>query len=1528
MADASVENMRTQDESLGKEAPRRLRRAASRVEGAFSRSAVTPKGARAYKQAMLLALDTEPSVALRLFDTYDARIPHDLYASAFGDAELPALHALASRDDRVTRTVVFELATRMGCRPLQHEARDGLADLLGGEGDADRLVHWLKRWQDAGLLTPDTLVRALTGHLARASLERDAHVWSGYFHELPERLLPEMFEVRCFLGHGTAAIALADTPARRRRALDCCAASPRLADVRAGLELARAETDGAAERRLHGRVAELFFASGRYGDALPHFRDAGLLVRESACLERLDRFPEALAACPDDRPDDLARLALLCRPGIDGRVADRDFAEAARHVRQAVERLACATPETAEVTQAREELTGLRDAVRMAGREHFARRAERAEPGERPAVLRDWSGFEEGTGDPGAAARRAEEGGDRYRAHRLYREAARFGDAERVLQDEGTEEGRIARAEARADGGDLVGAARLYAETGRTDEAVELFLRGGDTAAAARYLLDRLGDDAIEDPRFAECLRRSGDRDELARHCLRAIDRRGRDTRAVGELRALYRDAALPPLVAARVATALEALDRQGRRPFEERCVAWIARARADVDRRFAGIWGLDLGTTTCAAAIYDTELGRTVPCPWQGHDQFASTLSLDTEGNELVGLHGVEIFAARLVGHVGSAKRKMGTRSVFRIRDRTYRPEEVAARLIHHARVRVEDLLAAHVADRVAELARAELGEIRDEWLLWLADNHDLRVTRRRAILTIPAYFLNNQKNATRHACEIAGVQPVRLIHEPTAACLSAARERRLTGRTVVVDLGAGTLDVSLLDVADNVYDVRQVSGDTAYGGDDFDTVIGQALVRRLEQRGTPVPRTGTARRRLDVAAEYLKIVLSSQEHADYSLLSFADDRDVRLELDTTELARLLAEPLRTLREACTRFRTSLGAQPEHLVLVGGPMLSPLVREVIEDAFGLRRTTLPDPRSAVARGAALQAAALDGRIEDVLLLDVTPLALGIRVREDAGSEEFSELIGANTRIPVAEHKTYTTTEDGQTEVRIEIFNAGLTPRAKIGQFRLAGIPPAPKGVPEIEVTFSIDASCVLDVTARDTGTGRSNSVRISDTTLLPPGEREAMARRREEQVDTQKLRRRLRELADEAEGADTRTPWREFQDRLAAHRPASAPPDAATQRTLTEIFNDSAALEADLTAARGPLGDLTAKARAYLGRAGAEQDPSEGRHLARELRDHLDRLAPQLARLTRWNTVLDAVAGAETDPLLRFRNLHDTGAYARALAWLDEETVPLRWAEDVGRRLHCLAEVGDTAGYRDVLFAGADLLRVPLLDPDRPEPFWAHARSALVRVGVLGARHRDDGDRAGPAGPAGGGDGPPGTGFLISDRLVVTNRHWLVEPGEGRAVVDPGRITVGLETGTVPVRRIHHPPAAYTDLLVLRLNRPVDAPALRLGHGVLVRIGDQVWAVGNVPGTAEPTGPRPGLVDGFESFPEQDLRLYRTGLRLAPPCSGGPLLNAFGEVIGVLALGGGAGGGAFALSVDALAPLLASAGFGAPGEA
>jgi len=119
-----------------------------------------------------------------------------------------------------------------------------------------------------------------------------------------------------------------------------------------------------------------------------------------------------------------------------------------------------------------------------------------------------------------------------------------------------------------------------------------------------------------------------------------------------------------------------------------------------------------------------------------------------------------------------------------------------------------------------------------------------------------------------------------------------------------------------------------------------------------------------------------------------------------------------------------------------------------------------------------------------------------------------------------------------------------------------------------------------------------------------------------------------------------------------------------------------------------------------------------------------------------------------------------------------------------------------------------------------------------------------------------------------------------------------------------------------------------LRLNRPVDAPALRLGHGVLVRIGDQVWAVGNVPGTAEPTGPRPGLVDGFESFPEQDLRLYRTGLRLAPPCSGGPLLNAFGEVIGVLALGGGAGGGAFALSVDALAPLLASAGFGAPGEA
>ncbi|GLY91610.1 Hsp70 family protein [Actinoallomurus iriomotensis] len=1486
------------DESLVG-APRRLRRAVERVEKEFRGSAVTAKGARAYARAMGLALDADPALAVALFASYDARIPGDLYAVAFEPEDRQTLRELTRREDRDTLSTVFELATRLRIEDLRAEALDRLAGVLGREGDANRLVTHLQRWQDLGLLEAATLGRALRGHLTRVSLDRDAPLWSAYLAQVPENLLPESFEVHCFLGHGAEAVRLADTSDRRAKALECCLASRRPADIEAGRELARSLGDEAAARTLSGHLADLLFAAGRYADALPAFQEAGLADRASACLERLGRVTEALTACPADRPDDLARLAGACRRELDERVENRDFLAAARQVQEIIGHLDRAVEATEAVTDRREEMSGLRTAILTAGRRHF-RASARTDGDDDLAVLTEWSRFEEHAGEDGEAARLAEEAGDLYRAYRLYRRAERFGEADRVLRGEDTPEGRTARAEAREAGGDLVGAARLHQEDGRPDAATALFMRAGDFAAAAACLSEWLGEDAIEDPRLAECLRRTGDLEELARRCLRAVDRAGRGGRIADELRAVRDAGALSPSLQAEVSAALDALDLHGRRPFEERATVWVKRARADIDRRFAHIWGLDLGTTTSAAAIYDTEQGRPVLCPWRGHGQFPSTLSLDEDGNELVGLAGEEIFAGRLLGHIGSAKRKMGGKAVFRVRDRTYRPEEVAARLIHHARGMVEDLLAERVRERVADLARAELGEVRDSWLEWLRDNHDLRLARPRAILTIPAYFRNNQKHATRHACEIAGVEPVRLIHEPTAACMMAARERRLDGTVTVVDLGAGTLDVSLLEVGDGVHEVRRTMGDNAYGGNDFDGVVSRHLAEKLEGQGVTVPPSGLARRRLEVAAEYLKIALSGQEQAHYSLVHFVDGRDVTVELSRAELTRLLERPLRTLRDLCTTFAAETEGAPDHLVLVGGPMLSPPVRALVEQVFGRQRTVIQDPRSAVACGAALQAAMLDGKLTDMLLLDVTPLPMGLKVKGDDDRPEFSEVIAANTTIPTRAAESYTTTRDNQTEVEIEIFNGSVSAEAKVGQFRLVGIPPSPKGTPEIEVTFSIDESCVLEVTAQDTKTGNSNSVRISDTTLLSPRELDAMTRRRERQIEGEQVRRRLSELADEAELADPEALWQEFQSRFAAYRPQSVPPDEATQRVMLEIFNGSNDAGTELMLAGGPLRDLAAAARDHLRRPAADDDLDEARHLERRLREGLDRLAEHVGRVTRWNAVLKKLAGTETDPLHRFRNLHDTGAYARALEALDALPHPPEEPEDVERRLRCLAETGDADGYRAALLASAGRLGCAVLDADETGAFLARARRAFVSVTVT----RADGART-----------VTGSGFLVGDRLVVTNRHWLDDPAAEHGLADPARIRVGMETGTNAVRRIALPDSPHLDVAVLRLDEPVEASPLRIGHGELVRVGDRVRA----PGPAGDGSPAllDGVVDGFESFPEQGLRLYRTGLRIGPAGSGGPLLNALGEVVGVLTVGEESGPATFALTVDGLRSLL-----------
>lgn len=1477
------------------------------------------RAVRAYRKALYLALDVEPEAAVELFHAYDARIPTDQRYVVAGPQDERRLATLLENDNLSVVSLVFEVASRSRLGTLQGQASQRLAEQLGQRGDANGLVAHFERCRQRHQLDATVLACGLRHYVNRLSLEQHATLWTDFFAQVPSADLPPLFEVHRLLGRGVDAVALSASPAEERQALVCCRQSPRLDDVEAGLGLARRRGDTDEIRILQGRAGELLVIAGDFASALVRFQEAQRLDGVSDCHERLGQFIEALAACPLEQPDRRARLAARCLTVVDEWVAQQEYLKAAELAQQLHVHLLGVAGSNSEMDETQLEATTVRDAVRQAGRDYFTAIVQDEDAAGRRRVLERWSRFEELLGEFDQAARLAEDVGDQYRAYRLYGKAERHGEAFRVRADDLSPAGLADQAAARAAGGDLVGAARLRERAGEPDLAVALFIDAEAFADAARCLVRWRGDEAVEDPRLADCLRRAGELDELARRCLAAIARSGSTTRGVAVLDELL-GGVLSPDLERRARTALDEVRVRHRSAFQARAEGWVARARAEIDRRYAGIWGLDLGTTTCSAALYDRTEETVVLCSRDGSGQFPSTLALDRRGVEIVGLTGEELLAAKVAGSITGSKRRMGTRTVYRIGERRYRPEEVAARLIRHARTLVEDFLAAAVRERVGELARAELGESPADWLSWLERHYDLRLDRPRAVVTIPAYFGNNQKHATRDACQIAGIEVVRLLHEPTAACLAFGRAQRVTDEAdiVVVDLGAGTLDLCSVSVVENVYEVIHVLGNNHYGSRDFDAVIGRFLLSYLEEHHISVPERSRRRARLEVAAEYLKIALSFQERADYLLRAFAEKEDVRLELSREQLADLLAEPLQTLKETCIEFKATMPENPAHLVLVGGPMLSPLVREAIERVFQINATTRQDPRTAVVSGAALQAAVHDGVLRETLLLDVTPLPLGILVLdEEQETHEFSTIIEANTTIPTKRTETYTTVRDGQMAVNIEIFQGRLDSRSKIGHFSLQGIAPAPKGAPSIEVTFSIDANCVLEVTACDKSIGVSSSIRLTDTTLLSPVERREMFSRYTQQQEQERrqavLRENLTRQIDEVISFDTRAAFRELRSRMASYRAATSHVDPEMDRALREMFTGADELEVDLLTEQ-PLHDLAATADELLRRDRVPDSTSwlaEAEYVTAEMGIFLSRVRPLRTRLTEWIAVLRRAAETDSDPLHRFINAYAVGDFRRALETFADADLTLEDPGHIRVWLACLARVGDADTYRSVLLHEAPRLERVLLDPVRPAVFLAQLGPALGRVQV---------DREGePSGSM--------SGFLISDRLVVTNRRCLVDEfGQRLSLIDAGRISVQFDGHSRRADRVLLPDSTSHDLALIQLADPVPVKPLQLGYPELVRVGDRVWipTPPSHPGNGH-EALHPTLVDRFEIFPEQALRLLKLGIRLPASFSGVAVLNELGEVVGILNIGSEndttVTTSCFALTIDALEPLFDSAG-------
>lgn len=553
-----------------------------------------------------------------------------------------------------------------------------------------------------------------------------------------------------------------------------------------------------------------------------------------------------------------------------------------------------------------------------------------------------------------------------------------------------------------------------------------------------------------------------------------------------------------------------------------------------------AKVVGIDLGTTNSVIAVL--EGGEPVVIPTaEGGRLCPSVVGFTKTGERLVGapakrqaivnpentIFSIKRFMGRRYDEVEAERKRVPYKVVADSKgdaavyipavDKTYRPEEISAMILQKLK-----------AD-----AEAYLGE---------------PVTA--AVITVPAYFNDAQRTATKNAGEIAGLKVLRIINEPTAAALAYGLDKKSNETILVFDLGGGTFDVSILEVGDGVFEVKSTAGDTHLGGDDFDQRIVDYLADEFKrEHGIDLRQDRQALQRLKEAAERAKIELSSVTTTTINLPFITADASGPKHLDMTltraKFEELCADLFERLKGPMFRALEDAGLKPtdvNEVVLVGGSTRIPKVQEMVRQFTGKEPHKGVNPDEVVAVGAAIQAGVLSGEIKDIVLLDVTPLSLGIETKGGI----FTVLIPRNTTIPTRKSEIFTTAADAQTSVEVRVYQ-GERPMARdnklLGVFHLDGIPPAPAGVPQIEVTFDIDANGILQVSAKDLGTGRQQSIRITGSTNLSREEVERMVREAEAHAEED---RRARERAETLNRADRLTYeverlLKEHQDKVSA---------------------------------------------------------------------------------------------------------------------------------------------------------------------------------------------------------------------------------------------------------------------------------------------------------------------------------------------------------------------------------------------------